>query len=214
MTRRPPAPRDQHASPFTAVLERLCASTAALGAALVDGEGETVDYAGSLEPFDIRVTAAEWTVVLSLARQAPSSAISGAHLVMARGTLRSFAVVGLDEGYAIVLALPRRCFGASPRALAAVVQDLSEEAGLRVPARKPGEDRWYLAYVQGHASDRRRPARLQAGEGWEELAVLGRLGGGLGPGEQAYRVRLHGGRELTLLRERGGLWFADEDPRS
>jgi hypothetical protein len=54
------AVRDQAVSEFSGTLMRLCDATAAFGAALVDAEGETVDYAGSLSPFEIRVAAAEW----------------------------------------------------------------------------------------------------------------------------------------------------------
>ena len=59
-------PRDQATSPFTRVLERLVAVTpGAQGAALVDFEGETVDYAGRLDPFELKITAAHWLIVLS-----------------------------------------------------------------------------------------------------------------------------------------------------
>ncbi len=44
----------------------LCDDCGALAAALVDGEGETVDYAGLLSPYDIKVLAAEWRIVLAV----------------------------------------------------------------------------------------------------------------------------------------------------
>ena len=66
---KPPSPdplaRDQLASPFSAILQRLCESCGAQAAALVDAEGETVDYAGRVAPFDARVAAAEWRLVLA-----------------------------------------------------------------------------------------------------------------------------------------------------
>ncbi len=58
--------RDQAVSAFSGALMRLCDAIAAHGAALVDAEGETVDYAGSLSPFEIRVAAAEWRLQRSL----------------------------------------------------------------------------------------------------------------------------------------------------
>ena len=100
--------RDQDATPFGAVLLRLCDSTGALAAALVDQEGETVDYAGTVEPFEIRVAAAEWRLVL---RALGSSLVPGwaeTNQIIVRARQRSFAVVALPEGYAIVLEVARR----------------------------------------------------------------------------------------------------------
>ncbi len=57
--------RDQAASNFAATLGRLCDAVPAVSAALVDGEGETVDYSGSLSPYEIRVAAAEWQLVVA-----------------------------------------------------------------------------------------------------------------------------------------------------
>src|SRR5690606_6550743 len=55
--------RDQALSTFAATLGRLCDVLPAQAAALVDGEGETVDYAGRLIPYETRVAAAEWQLV-------------------------------------------------------------------------------------------------------------------------------------------------------
>ena len=66
--RRSLVARDQEVTPFSSTLMRFCEGTAALGAALVNGLGETVDYAGSVEPFDIKVAAAEWQLVLAMLR--------------------------------------------------------------------------------------------------------------------------------------------------
>ena len=57
--------RDQEASPFSAILWRLCEGCSAHAAALVDKEGETVDYAGRISPYEIRVAAAELRLVLA-----------------------------------------------------------------------------------------------------------------------------------------------------
>ena len=50
---------------FTACLETLVETSAGcLGAVLVDGEGETVDYAGRLAPYDVKLAAAHFQIVL------------------------------------------------------------------------------------------------------------------------------------------------------
>ena len=61
--RRPP--RDQAESPFNVILEEfLDVVRFARGAAIVDFEGETVDYAGAVDPFELRVAAATFGLVL------------------------------------------------------------------------------------------------------------------------------------------------------
>ena len=57
--------RDQTPSSFAPTLGRLCSSAGVVGAALVDADGEAVDYAGRVSPFDIRVAAAEWRIILT-----------------------------------------------------------------------------------------------------------------------------------------------------
>ena len=86
----------------------LCEGTDALGAALVDRGGETVDYAGYLDPFNMKVAAAEWRLVLELVRDVPHPSYQETRGILIRGRKKSFAVVGISTGYAIVLALPRR----------------------------------------------------------------------------------------------------------
>ena len=63
--------RDQGRSEFTSILEEFCLLSGCHAAILVDQEGEAVDYAGLGTPFDLRVSAAEWRLVLQLAHQGP-----------------------------------------------------------------------------------------------------------------------------------------------
>ena len=89
--RRSWAPRDQEPTRFTPVLGRLCESTAVLGAALVDRLGETVDYAGYVAPFDLKVAAAEWRLVLErLACASPTLAWPDTHELVVRAARLSF----------------------------------------------------------------------------------------------------------------------------
>jgi hypothetical protein len=58
--------RLQSKTGFTAILETLVkALPGGVGVALVDAEGEAVDYAGDrIDPFDVKVTAAQWRILL------------------------------------------------------------------------------------------------------------------------------------------------------
>lgn len=123
------SPRDQEETPFSSILMQLCARTGALCAALVDREGETVDYAGRGDPFDIRILAAEWRLVLQHAGEAGFSAPELEMVVRARK--KSFLVQALPEGYALVMQLARRSTGISERALSLAKRRLCEEAGFR-----------------------------------------------------------------------------------
>ena len=59
------AARDQHESAFATILADLVRRVpGARGAALVDRDGETVDYSGRLDPFAMRLAAAHWRIVL------------------------------------------------------------------------------------------------------------------------------------------------------
>jgi len=99
--------RDQEASPFSAILWRLCECCAAHAAALVDKEGETVDYAGRISPYEIRVAAAELRLVLAFTRNAGVPGFSDVNDIRIRTGSRSYAVIALGDGYAIVLELVR-----------------------------------------------------------------------------------------------------------
>jgi len=201
--------RDQAASPFSGILLRLCEATGAHAAALVDAEGETVDYAGRVAPFDIRVAAAEWRLALSLISQS-AQPWADTHELVVRSALHSFVVWLLSDGYALVLVLPRRAFRASKRALAEAVADLSREAGLSCPsdtARLP----WVRVEVQTEPGQPRRPLGLWQQGAWCGLAILGRFqSSDLEHGEVGFLVQLQSGAELLLVREPRGIWFKSE----
>lgn len=212
--RRSLAVRDQAVSAFSGALMRLCDATAARGAALVDAEGETVDYAGCLEPFEIRVVAAEWRLLLGvLAEQLVLS--GGAMEILYRGSKRSFTVVSMQDGYALVIELPHMSLRLSPRAVSEALRALALEAGLpQNPTLGIGRERWTRVDVRwdGH---KRRPSAIWLLGGWQPIEVLGRFVESE-PGHRTvgFRGRLSDGTEMTLVREPMGIWYADEIPLS
>lgn len=209
--RRGLARRDQGASAFTAVLSSLCDATGIVGVALVDGEGETVDYAGDIDPYEIKVVAAEMRVLTACIRSTRALNFSTAREIDLRAAKRSFVVIGIDNDYDLVLTLPRHAFGVSQRALSETVRDLCDEAGIAATRQSPtAKERWVRVEVRTPPDDRRRPAAvLYAGE-WQPIVILGRYHEAqLARGEIGYRARFASGAELTLVREPLGRWYVD-----
>ncbi len=208
--RRTHVPRDQAVSTFSATLLRLCETTGAAGAALVDQLGETVDYAGYLEPYVLKVMAAEWRIILDFVRGVKQQGFDRVHEFVVRARNRSFALIALAEGYALVLELPRGAFSFSRRAVGEAVREIEVEAGL--PPSHANNERWSKLEVQTAPGDRRRPQAVWFQGSWRPVTILGRYyvdsrprGGAVG-----YRARLASGHEFALVREPMGLWFAGD----
>jgi hypothetical protein len=225
------ASRAEIESPFSIILRALVeAVPLAAGAALVDGEGETVDYAGNIDTFDLKVAAAHFQVVLSDVRAYPP--LSTVREIRVVAKKRAYLLRTLDADYSLLLLLHRHGgFSVSRRALREAVGRLCVEAGL---AWSDPEPLWYRVEVE--TSSMGRPTRLRAPPpyaelspppsvrppspfqnahatrdpfSWNELEVIGALMG-TGPKERGYRIRLASGAEMTLVRERNRLWFVDE----
>lgn len=225
------ASRDQIESPFTIILRALVeAVPLAAGAALVDGEGETVDYAGHLDPFDLKVAAAHFQVVLADVRAYPP--LATVREIRVRAKKRAYLMRVIDADYSLLILLHRySAFSVSKRLMREAVSRLSVEAGL---VHDDPDHPWFRVEVE--ATRAGRPVRLRAppqyaaltpppsvrppafGVGgptprdplaWVDVEVIGALMG-TGPKERGYRIRLSSGAEMTLVRERNKLWFADE----
>jgi hypothetical protein len=209
--RRTLRPRDQAVSTFSATLLRLCETTGAAGATLVDQLGETVDYAGYLEPFVLKVMAAEWRIVLDYARGVKRPGFAEVQEFVVRARNKSFALIALAEGYAIVLELPRGAFSFSRRAVAAAVRELELEAGLPASSTTSHGERWSKLEVQTVPGDRRRPQAVWFQGSWRPIMILGRYADPQRSGRAVgYRARLATGHEFALVREPMGLWFAGD----
>lgn len=195
------------ATPFARILHELIARLpGAYACALVDLGGETVDYAGVVDPFDVKVAAAHMRIILNDVEE--YGAIGQPRWIVLRGQKRSFVARRLPDGYALVVMLRRRAgFTASARAYAACERALAVEAGWAPLGQGPA---WYGVEVE---VDRRgRPTRVIAGR--EGRAVSVEVFGaimGLPRAERGFRARTATGGELTLVREPGNTWYADED---
>lgn len=200
--------RDQDITPFTVILADLCEATGACCAVLVDREGETVDYGGRGDPFDIRVLAAEWRLVLQHAGNSP---LAGPEMEMVvRASRKSFLVRALPEGYALVMQLPRRATRTSERALALARKRLCKEAGFEDTARGRTGD-WTSVTVEEAAGRTKRPVRVTLEETSHEVTVLGLIRQDAVEREKSFRIRLSSGEERTLVREPFGHWYLEED---
>jgi predicted regulator of Ras-like GTPase activity (Roadblock/LC7/MglB family) len=207
--RRPNAtsdpPRDQEHSAFAAILANLLRSIPSVQAAvLVDLDGETVDYAGRFDAFDLRVAAAHWRIVMSQLERGP---FGPARQLVVRTRSCAYVARSLDDGYVLLLVLrAHAAFALSARALQEAERHVRLEAGWPLPV---GEPRWFAARVRPSRGDRWRPASVHSDGEWRSVEILGSLLG-LPPHETGFRVRLVTGAETILVRERTGRWFSDE----
>jgi hypothetical protein len=209
--RRRGATRDQSDSPFSAILSRLCDDCGALAAALVDGEGETVDYAGLLSPYEIKVAAAEWRIVLAVIKESRLPGFRNIAGITVRALGRTFVMEAMPDGYAIAVCLPQHAFNVSRRALGQAVRELGHEAGLALPEAR-AQVNWARVRVRTPAGSRlhRRPDAIWLENAWSPITILGRYQArDLSHSELGYLARLASGAEVFLVREPLGVWFID-----
>ncbi|MBX3210335.1 MAG: roadblock/LC7 domain-containing protein [Labilithrix sp.] len=203
----PIATRDTDATPFATILDALIQRVpGAEAAALVDSQGETVDYAGRGEPFDLRVAAAHVQIILAGIDR--FAALGEPRWVVIRGERKSVAASVLPDGYVLMLLLrPRAAFAISTRALKVCTRALAEEAGWTDLAKRDGvkQRSWFEVAVE--TDGRGRPSRV--GGAKIAVEVLGAVMG-LSVRERGFRVRTADGSELTLVREPRQRWYADE----
>ncbi|MGZ3418408.1 MAG: roadblock/LC7 domain-containing protein [Polyangiales bacterium] len=201
--------RVEHETGFTAILSRHVAATpGAYGAALVDAEGEAVDYAGNtIDPFELKVAAAHWRIVLADIDKGKHGEMFGqTRRLFVHTDLKAFVLDALPEGYALLSILDAKAsFGHADRALDATLRDLYREAGWQAP---PGAFRWHPLDVELDA--RGRPLRVRVRKQWADVTSMGRIIAGLQPGELGFRVAVPiADIELTLVRGRDERWYGD-----
>jgi hypothetical protein len=182
-------------------------SPGARAAALIDPEGETVDYAGELPDYFTKLVSAHFRIVIDdVVHRFRCGGLGLPYQVAIRADTWSFAVRSHPQGYAQVINLQRRALTLSARALAVCDDELSREAGWARPAMPPGA--WVAIEVQPLPGDRRRPGRVRLGKRWYAVDILGHMVGLAR--ERGYRCRVSSGAEITLIRESSGQWFCDE----
>lgn len=202
--------RLEHETGFTAILLRLMHATpGAVGAALVDAEGEAVDYAGDrIEPFELKVAAAHWRIVLAEIELGALAKRGGAtRRLLVETTRKIFVIDALPDGYALlsVLASDAATGGIADRALDIALRDLYVEAGWTCPP-----DLFHWHEVEVRTGDGARPISVRSSDGWETVRVIGRLATGLQHDEVGFRVGVGTQDcELTLVRGRDARWYAD-----
>jgi hypothetical protein len=204
--------RDQGASVFTSILERVVAETrSARAAALFDYEGETVDYAGSLDPFQVRIIAAHCQIMLAELRDLTKVPAPKQLCIRAKGC--AFVIRVLDDAYSlVVITHPRAPFAVSERVLRDAEVVLASEAGLSMRAGP----KWRRVDVELEQGRRGSPVKVRPtplgpehAADWAGVLVLGAVVG-LAARERGYRVRFDNGNEANLVCERSRLWFVDE----
>lgn len=204
-SRRPPS-RDMELTPFGAILAELIARVpGAYAASLVDTQGESVDYAGLAEPFDVKVAGAHLQILLR--NLAELEKLGVPRTLTIRGARRSIIARQLPDDYVLVVLLRRGAgFTASRRAYDVCERSLADEAGWpRVPGA--GGRFWYPVEVT--YDQRGRPRSIKVRKAEIGIEVLGAVMG-LPPRERGFRVRTASGTELTLVREARCCWYADE----
>lgn len=175
-------------------------------AVFIDAEGECVDFGGRGTEFEIKVAAAHLRVLLE---QSDGVGLGQVKQLMISAKGKSFLIRTLSDGYALVVIAHRygAVFHVSERAMQECAYDLSQEAGFGGKRRRKP---WYSVEVEPKRPRRARPERARTeGTDWIPVQVLGVLQG-MDNEELGYRVRLGSGAELSLVRERTGLWWADE----
>lgn len=194
---------------FTAVLRaHVEATPGTLGAVLVDGEGEAVDYVGDgLDPFDLKVAAAHLRIVLSDIERGRLAQEDGAtQRLVVLTDRRAFALTALPDGYALLsIQEPTDALEPTERALDETLRALHREAGWDAP---PSAFRWHRVEVE--LDDGARPRRVRMGSRWTAVVPIGRIARGLQAGELGWRVGVTSAAcELTLVRGRDERWYGD-----
>lgn len=201
--------RDQVESAFTPILRSLREQVSGvLAAVFVDTEGECIDYASRLEPYDAKVNAAHMLMMMDLLERTRDRVAFGEPFVLEIGAdERELWVQRMGGEYVLVVVLtPDFDRGALKNALVSVVREFRNEVGLPAPGWESSERR---LSVRVRAS----PGWRYAPDGWSDgdvrvtiTDVLGRWieASDVGEDRVCFRVRTGEGQELTLVHEPDG----------
>lgn len=202
----PDLQRDRPESPFGKLLSRfLHVHAAALCAVFVDHDGECIDYATRVDPFEAQVGAAQLMLLSSqLSPCLRRTGAGGLILWVLETEKRDFVVRRVTDEHAVVVALVAGGVSARVlRAMAALAEVLRREGGLAVAAWDPWGEPFEVT-VRTSPGFGYAPAMLSAADGApREVEVLGRWheGGSISSQEVVcFRVRC-GPDEFTLVHD-------------
>lgn len=204
---RPPLQRDRPESRFGKILAGLLEAHRQVdSAAFVDADGECVDYASRIEPFEAVVAGAQMLVVTTELARRMAEAGSGALIMWTvEAANRDFVVRRVSDEHAVVVAsISHGVTAHLLRSMAALADALRREAELPVPSWDTrGEV--YQVDVRRSVGFGYAPQAVSLGEGAPTpVEVLGRwTERGFISAEEiiCFRVRCEG-RELTLTHDR------------
>lgn len=206
MTRRPPeAKRDELESAFTPILRRILQTLpTALCAVFVDTEGECIDYASSIDPFEAKVSGAHALMLVDgLRARQRKLGLHEPYALAIAGTEREIWARRITDDYMlVVVALPGAEATQMWTVLAAAAGEFRAEVGATAA---PWEPTTRLEVV------------VRAAVGWPyapaafsqhgvRVTVTDVLGRWTEPGDgdeelSCFRVRTEDGQELTLVHD-------------
>lgn len=101
--------RDQFISAFATILKRLVETTpGAIGAAMADEEGETVDYFGDMDPEELKLAAAYMGIMINRASTKKATQLGGPlREIRVQSQTYQFVTRPLGLGYQVTVMLDR-----------------------------------------------------------------------------------------------------------
>lgn len=132
----PEAERDQDSTAFTPILRRVWSSTpSVLAVAFADTQGECIDYASSLDPFDAKVSAAHGSIIVSSLLQSAAKLGGGVPISLELSAdLRELWARRVSDEYVLVVVTEALADREPIRdAMLRAVAELRAEAGIPVP---------------------------------------------------------------------------------
>lgn len=226
------APRDQEESAFTSILRRLFEEiSGALAVVFVDDEGECVDYASALSPYDAKVNGAVLRLLADTASRELLESHGPVSMIQVIGHKRELTTRQVGEGYMLgVTATPKTAPHALLIEVERAVRQLRREASIPSPRDEtfreaPLDEAFERPFlpVERSGDEVAVQVRIRRAIGWDYAPasfvedgmettvahVLGRWAEGEGNARRlCFRVRTSGGIELTLVDDRAAKqWF-------
>jgi predicted regulator of Ras-like GTPase activity (Roadblock/LC7/MglB family) len=206
---RKEAPRDQVESAFTGVLRRLRDSApSVLSAAFVDTEGECIDYASALDPYEAKVNAAHMLMLMHALRATREKVRAGEPIVLEiAAETRDAWVQTVGDDYVLVLLLePGFDRVELKQAVAMACNEFRTEVGIAAPPWESVGQHLSVRVRPSTAAWEYAPAGFTSGER-KRVVISDVLGRWTEPREDGndelvcFRVRTADGRELTLVHD-------------